>query len=401
MRIQHLIATLVLVGIGAHALPANAQTISVSRFDTVATARYIERGMRDWKVPGLAIAIVRNDSILFMRGFGVSDASKREPVTHNTVFAVGSTTKAFTAAAVGMALQHAKLGWNAPVSRIMPSFRVRDSITTRLLTVADLLGGRGGGPFPNDELGLWYDQPISRDSVIRRLATVRTYPLRQNFVYPGAMYSVAGELIPQLVGMSYEAFLRDSLFRPLGMTRTNLSVSLLPAMNDVASPYQRIGDSVRLVPYRNLDNIAAAGAINSSVRDMAQWVRFQLGNGRLDGRRIVDSSIVLDTRAPLMVVPNTGFWKVTHAGVDLSTWGMGWAIANYHEKRIVEHTGSIDGMYALVGLIPDQRLGVVILTNLQFPDNRLPLALRYWIYDAFLGVPQRDWNAEYLRGMTR
>jgi hypothetical protein len=209
------------------------------------------------------------------------------------------------------------------------------------------------------------------------------------------MYLAAGQLTARLEGMTWDEVMRRRILLPLGMSSSNTSVTALDGQPDVATPHAEVDDTIRPVPYFNLDVIAPAGSINSSVRDMAKWVRFQLAGGQVGGRPLVSAAVFAETHTPQTIVPLEGFYKQVAQEAHLLNYGLGWYLHDYRGRKVVQHGGNIDGMSALVALLPEERTGLVILTNLE--GNDLTYALMYRVFDAYLGHPPRDWSAVYLK----
>ena len=202
---------------------------------------YILKAMKDWETPGLALAIVKNDSVIFMKGYGVRKMGEDAPVTPRTIFAIASTTKAMTAACLGMLVDSAKVRWDDPVTKFLPWFQLSDPYVTRELTVRDILCHRSGLERGDN---LWYFSPYSREEVLRRVRFLKpAWSFRSRYGYQNIMFVAAGQIVPSVTGMTWDAFVADRLFTPLGMTRTNTSVKLLAGMDDVATPHEKI-DSI-------------------------------------------------------------------------------------------------------------------------------------------------------------
>ncbi|HVE77325.1 MAG TPA: serine hydrolase domain-containing protein, partial [Gemmatimonadaceae bacterium] len=266
---------------------------------------YVARGVRDWEVPGLALAVVKGDSVVFLAGYGVREQGRRDRVDGHTLFAVGSTTKAMTAAALGMLADEGKLRWDDPVADHLPWFRVADPYVTRELTVRDLLTHRAG--LGNADL-LWAGSDYSTRQILARVRHARpAYSLRSSFIYQNIMYAAAGEVVAQTAGMSWADFVRTRLFEPLGMRRTLPTAAALARQENVASPHLRIDDTIRVITNRSVDAIPAAGAVWSSAHDMARWLRFVLDSGRADGRAggrtLLKPATVGDLLSPQALVP--------------------------------------------------------------------------------------------------
>lgn len=243
---------------------------------------YIVKSMRDWETPGLALAVVRNDSVIFAKGYGVRKKGETAPVTPKTIFAIASTTKAMTAACLGMLVDEGKMKWDDPVTKYLPWFQLSDPYVTRELTVRDLLCHRSGLARGDN---LWYLSPYSREEVLRRVRFLKpAWSFRSRYGYQNIMFLAAGEMIPSVTSKSWDDFIAERLFKPLGMTRTNTSIKYLAGLDDVATPHDKIDTVMQPVRWPNFDNVGSAGAVNSCVEDMAQWVRMNLGNGMSGGR---------------------------------------------------------------------------------------------------------------------
>lgn len=352
--------------------------------------QYIEQAMRTWQVPGLAIAIVKDDSVVYARGFGVRELGKPGAVDQNTIFAVASNTKAFTATAItALALQN-KLGLNDPVTRHLPWFQLYDPWVTREVTLRDLLTHRTGYLTWQGDL-VWYGSSYDRTEVIRRLRFNKpATSFRSAYGYSNFGFLTAGEIAAKVAGMSWDDLVRTWFFEPLGMSRTNTSVSRLAAMDNVAMPHTRIDDSIVVIPYRNVDNAGGAAAINSSAADMSRWIRLQLANGVWNGRQLVDSTAIRLTRTPQFTLP-IGAWSRAHfPSTHFSAYGMGFFLRDYRGRLVVMHDGGMDGMLSQLGMLPEEHLGVIILTN--YDDQSLFQALLFRVFDLYLGQPVTDWS---------
>jgi CubicO group peptidase (beta-lactamase class C family) len=354
---------------------------------------YIENALRRWEIPGLAIAVVKDDSVVYARGFGVRELGRAERVDENTLFAVGSTTKAFTAALVGMLVDSNRVRWEDPVTRHLPWFQLYDPYVTREMTLRDLLCHRSGLTRAD---GLWYASGLSRDEIVRRMRFHRPrWSFRSRYGYQNIMFLAAGQAVAAVTGRSWDQVIRERLLVPLGMTRTTTSTSSLAGMDNVATPHARIQGQVRTVAWRNLDNAGPAGSINSSVRDMAQWVRLNLAGGVYAGRRLLSQAVVREMQSPQMVIGSSQRVDSIYPEIHMRAYGLGWVINDYRGRKVVSHGGAIDGMRAQVGLLPEERLGVVVLAN-GSDASTLNVALMYRVFDAFTGGVRRDWSADLL-----
>ena len=352
---------------------------------------YVEQMRQDWKVPGLALAIVKDDSVIFSRGFGIRELGKPDPVDEHTMFAIASCSKAFTATLVGMLASDGKLAWDDRVADRMPGFQVFDPYVTRELTLRDLLSHRSGLSRGD---GLWYGTAFTRDEVVQRVRYLQpSWSFRSTYGYQNIMFTAAGEIAAKAAGTTWDRLVREQIFLPLGMLETNTSVTALEGLANVATPHEEIHDTIQVIGWRNVDNIGGAGSINSTVADMAQWVRLQLRDGRLGDRRIVDSAVIAETHSPHTVIPRTGLLQKLVPEGHFYAYGMGWFLQDYRGRMLIQHGGNLDGMSAYVALMPEEGVGFVMLSNLSGSPLRTPL--QYRIFDAFIGGGGRDWSREW------
>jgi CubicO group peptidase (beta-lactamase class C family) len=365
---------------------AHAQHAPLAGLDS-----YIEHAMRAWGVPGLAIAIVKDDSVVLAKGYGVRELGKPEPVDAHTLFAIGSNTKAFTAAAIGILVDEGKMRWDDPVTAYLPWFQLYDPYVTREITIRDLLSHRSGLGRQGDLL--WYGSAYGRDEILRRVRYLHpTSSFRSQYGYQNIMYLAAGQALGAAAGRTWDEVIAERLFRPLGMTESNTSVTALQGETDVATPHLITDGTARPIPWRNIDNIAPAGSINSSVADMARWIRLQLANGGFEGKQIIRAQTIAELRRPEIAIPSPAdtLFPSTH----FTLYGMGWVLQDYRGRELVWHNGGIDGMLSEVRLVPEAKLGIVILSNAE--GHNMNPAIAYRIIDAYLGGPVRDWSAIFL-----
>jgi CubicO group peptidase (beta-lactamase class C family) len=371
---------------------SHSQKAPLTGFDA-----YVTKAMQDWKVPGLAIAIVKDDSVIFAKGYGTRTMGTQQPVDEHTIFAIGSSSKAFTATLVAMFVDEAKMRWDAPATEYLPSLELFDPYVAREITVRDLLTHRSG--LARGDL-MWYATDYDRDEILRRVRFLRpSWSMRSRYGYQNIMYLAAGQAAAKVGGKSWDDLVRDRIFVPLGMTASNTSTRPLGSVANVATPHGDINDTLRILPWHNIDNIAPAGSINSSVHDMSKWVRFQLAQGKVAGKALVSASALGETHTPQMVMALSADSKQINPFTHLSSYGMGWMLQDYRGREIRHHGGNIDGMSALVAFVPEEKLGFVVLTNAN--GSPMPSIAMYRALDAFLGAQPRDWSAEYLKVRTR
>jgi CubicO group peptidase (beta-lactamase class C family) len=342
--------------------------------------------MAEWGVPGMAVGVVKDGEVVFLKGFGLRDVEKQLPVTSNTLFAIGSSTKAFTAMAVGMLVDDGKLDLDTPLIEYLPDFRLYDDYATHHTTPRDLLCHRTGMPGYDP---IWILSSRSRDEYYHRLRYLEPNAgFRDIFQYNNYMYMAAGILVSRLGGGSWEEFVTEHIFRPLGMEHSNFSINDTKKANDFSQPYMTFTGEPVKVPFRNLDAFGPGGAINSNIEDMTKWILLHLNNGKLGDRQLVSEANLAQTHLPNMVIRDPLQAKLAQS----SMYGQGWFISDYRGYPLVEHGGNIDGFSALVSLLPEENTGVVVLFN---SLNLMGYVIVREIYDRLLGLKARDWSAHY------
>jgi CubicO group peptidase (beta-lactamase class C family) len=372
----------------AMAAPAAGAQGPLGAFDA-----YVAKAVKDWNVPGLAIAVVKDDSVVFAKGYGVRTVGTTDRVDTHTLFANASTTKAFTSMAIAMLADSGKVRLDAPVTTYLPGFQLYDPYVTRELTVRDLLTHRSGLPEADF---LWYGTSLDLPEIVRRLRWVKPETsLRTHFTYENDTYAAAGLVVQQATHESWERFYKLRIFDPLAMHETYTNTAAAAAQLNIATPHYLVNDTVRAIPRLATDNIGPAGAMYSSVSDMAKWMRFLLDSGRVNGKRLIDTASFNELFRPQMPVGADEFYpteRLTHPHV--TAYGLGWFLEDYRGEYVVFHTGSIDGYVAIVGLIPDRKLGVVVFANIDHAEVRH--ALMYTVFDRYIGGATHDWSTEML-----
>ncbi len=354
---------------------------------------YASKAMRDWKVPGFAVAIVKDDRVIFAKGYGVRKLGETVPVDERTLFAIASNTKAFTAAAVAILVDEGKLKWDDPVTKYLPGFQLYDPYVTRELTVRDLLSHRSGLATFGGDL-LWYDTTYRSDEILRRIRFLKpTSSFRSRYGYQNIMFLAAGQIVANVTGKSWADFIRERFLIPLGMTSTTTSITAFKSTDNVAAPHNELDGKIRVVRYSNVDGAGPAAALNSSVADMAQWIRLQLGRGKYNGKQFFSPATAREMWSPQTIVPISEQAEKFNPTKHFNTYGLGWFLSDYHGRKVASHGGGLDGMISQVAMMPEENLGLVVLTNSETP---LSTILVNKVFDLFLGVPARDWSAELL-----
>jgi CubicO group peptidase (beta-lactamase class C family) len=388
-RFARLLSPLGFIAWFAASLPAQLSATQLAELDA-----YIAKSLREWNVAGLAIAVVHRGQTVFGKGYGVRQVGRPEPVDTTTLFAIASTTKAMTAAALAMLVDEGKVHWDDPVTKYLPDFQMYDPWVTRELSVRDLLTHRAG--LPNADF-LWTGGDNSPDEIVRRVRFIRpAYSLRSGFVYQNIMYLVAGKVVEAASGMPWERFVRERIFVPLEMGRTVPTQAAAESLPNRAVPHWPRGDSLLVIKNSLADGIAPAGAVWSNVADMSRWLRFLIDSGRFGGRQLLSVQTWSELFKPQVVIP-TGADPSPPVRLSRPHWrtyGLGWFQQDYAGRQVDFHTGSLNGMIAILGLMREEQLGVYILGNTDHAELRH--ALMFYIFDLFLGLPLRDWSAELL-----
>jgi CubicO group peptidase (beta-lactamase class C family) len=378
---------------GFIALSAVVTAKAQSRTNWSSLDRYINSSMQDWKVPGASVAIVRDGAVVYMKGFGVRDIRTNEPVTADTLFDIGSCTKAFTSAAVAMLVDEGKMQWDGKVNIYIPFFHLRDPFADQNVTLRDLLTHRTG--VPGADL-LWYVNPrASREELIRKLAYVQPNAgFRSKFEYQNLMYVAAGYAVGQVAHSTWDEFTQSRLFAPLGMTESDTSAAEAQKAPDHATPHEQSPDgSVKAIPWRNIDSVGPAGSINSSARDMAKWIVFQLGDGMYQGKRLISEQSMREMHSAQMVISLEGeIPKVFFPDSMQLSYGLGWFVQDYRGHQLIIHAGDIDGFATMVVLIPEIHTGYFAVINM---GSLYRQVLSNQIADQLLHLPDVGWSERF------
>lgn len=368
-----------------------ATTLQAQQKDPAAAFdAYAAQAFKDWGAVGLAVAVVKDGRVAFAKGYGARELGKPEPVDTNTRFSIGSTTKAITAAALGMLVDEGKVRWDDPVTKYLPGFQLYDPYVTREITVRDLLTHRAG--LGNADV-LWYESDNSADDILRLIRYARpAYSFRSGWIYQNIMYAAAGAVVAAASGMSWQDFVRTRIFQPLGMRGSVTTLAETVGQPNVASPHDRVNGAVQVITNASVDPVAPAGSVWSSVADMAKWMRFMIDSGRADGKPLLRPSTWNELLTPGYAMAAGFYPSAELTKPKFNTYALGWFQHDYAGRRLNYHTGSIDGMVAIIGIIPEERFGVYVLGNLDHVEVRH--ALLYKAIDTWLGTGTRDWSTD-------
>ncbi len=362
-----------------------------SKFITDSLDIYITREMKRWNIPGVAISIVKDGKVIYQKGFGVREVGKPDKVDENTLFMIASNTKAYTATAVALLDKEKRLSLNEKVTRYLPYFRLKDSLSSRDVTVKDLLSHRiGFFTFQSDFLN--WDCNLSRTDLIMNMRHVKPmYGFRTNFGYTNMGFVTAGEVIHAVTDTTWEVFLKYNIFLPLQMTRTTTRNTDIVTDNNAAKPYTIFDGKLVVLKYDSIDNIAPCGGLNSCVKDISNWILMQLDSGKFEGKQVIPFDVLKRTRTSTTIVGDVAnpLFPSTH----FRTYGLGWFMEDYVGRKIISHDGGANGFVTNTTLVPEEKYGFTILTNTD--ANAFMDALQMQLLDDAFNVPYRNLSAIY------
>jgi len=368
-----------------------SQTDSIPSFVKDSLDNYVNRALAGWQIPGAAVCVIKNGKVVVMKGYGVRDLDGKEKVDEHTLFMIGSNTKAFTATALAMLDADKILSLNDNVKKWLPDFKLHDPWVTNEAIIKDLLCHRlGFETFQGDFM--FFDSDLTLQEVRQKFGMIKPlYSFRSRWGYTNAAFLTAGEIIPRATKKSWAEFVHDSIFIPLEMSHSLvLSKDILTVANK-ATAYTVVEHQIKKIPYGRLENMSPAGSISSSVSDLSHWVMMQLDNGKYNGRQVIPASAIAQTRTPASILGNGGV--IFNKG-HFSLYGLGWFLQEYNGRKMVSHTGGVNGFVTSVTLIPEEKLGIIVLTNTD--ANNFYEALKWDITDAYMALPYRNYSNVYL-----
>jgi CubicO group peptidase (beta-lactamase class C family) len=358
---------------------------------------YVARSIKTFEVPGMAVAIVKDGKVVLLKGYGVRKLGESTPVDENSLFGIGSNTKAFTAAALATLVDEGKISWDDPVYERLKGFEMYDPYVSKEMRIRDLLCHRSGLGLGEGDLMFWPHTTFTRDDVVYRLRYLKPKTsFRTTYAYNNLMFVTAGQVVTEVSGKSWDEYLRERIFAPLGMKNTDTSATAFKEGDDWAMPHSKVAGKLQPIPVENLDNAGPAGSINSSVADMSKWVLLQLNRGKIPGTetRIFSEKSSEDMWAQQMIQP------IRAVPSELKTlqarflgYGMGWGLRDYKGRKLVGHSGGVAGYVTRVMLVPEENLGVVILTNAE--ETGAFESVLFHLLDSYLGGPTDDYIAAF------
>jgi CubicO group peptidase (beta-lactamase class C family) len=355
----------------------------------------VERARQAFEVPGIAVAIVKDGRVVLSKGYGVRRLGEPAPVTPRSLFRIASNTKAFTTAALAMLVDEGKLRWDDRVVDHIPAFQMWDPYVTREMTVRDLLTHRSGLGLGAGDLMFWPATDFTRDQILARIRFLKpTSSFRSRYAYDNLLYLVAGQMIPPITGKTWEQFVQQRIFDPLGMAHTNASTAVLASSPDAAAPHARADGRLVALPQTDHDNNAPAGSINSCVEDLAKWMLLQLSHGgKLFSAKQSKEMWSPQTILPINDLPKGAPEALLDTQPQFNAYGLGWMLRDYRGHKMVYHTGVLAGYVSRTTLIPDLNLGIVVLTNQE--EDGAHAAIARTVVDRYLGAPATDWVSAY------
>ncbi len=346
---------------------------------------YIERGMKQWQIPGLAIAIVKDGKVILSKGYGVREVGKADKVDENTLFIIASNSKLFTGVSLAKLDFEKKLSLNDKVTKYIPWFRLYDSSATKMVNIRDLLCHRLGTKTFQGDFTFW-DSDLPKDSIIWKMRYLKpTGEFRQDYGYCNSAFLVAGQVLEKVTGQTWENYVQSNILSPLGMNNTYMNTAGIGNRKNVAQPHNNLYSSLTKIPFDNVDNLGPATSMVSNVNDLSKWLIMQLDSGRYEGRQVIPWAVLQKTRDANIL---TGSRKSAAFPTHFRAYGLGVFETDYNGSQVYWHTGGAFGQVTNVCFVPESKLGITILTN---NDNQSFFeALRYQILDAYLNVPYSD-----------
>ena len=351
---------------------------------------FVLKVLKDWHAPGVTIAVVEKNKAVYTGGFGYRDLEKKLPVDENTLFAIGSCSKAFTASMIGMLQNEGKLDIDKPVRNYLPELKFYNEYTNDHATLRDMMSHRTGLPRHDAS---WYGSTATRSELLQRIQYLEpNAELREKYQYNNFMFMATGVVIEKITGKSWEENLRERILIPLGMTHTVPSIEEMERSSDHSLAFAVKHDSVvYTIPYRNTDAIAPAGAINSCSKDMANWLITWINSGKFNGKEIIPASFRTEAMTVQMsfggTIPST-----VHPDIFALGYGFAWQLTGYRSHYRVEHGGAIDGFYTATCFFPTDSIGIFVSSS----SNDVDIVIRNFIADRLLKLPYFNWNKQQL-----
>jgi CubicO group peptidase (beta-lactamase class C family) len=350
-----------------------------------------EQVLKDWNAAGFAVAVVEKNKVIYAKGFGFRDAENKLPVTPNTLFAIGSCTKAFTASVVGILQKEGKIDIDKPAHNYLTSLRFFNNEMSNNITLRDMMSHRTG--LPRHDLSWYFFNQSPRDSLLFRVQYQEpTAKLRDRWQYNNFMYLAQGVITEKITGSSWEENVRQKIFQPLAMTSSYFSVRDMENSTDAAKGYGLKKDSfLYKLPYYNIDAMGPAGSINSNVMDMSKWITTWINGGKYESKEVIPAGYFTDAISSQIII-GPGLPSKERPDIHFATYGLGWMLSSYRGHYRVEHGGNIDGFSASTSFMPTDSIGIVVLVNQN--GSSVPGIVRNMLYDRLLKLKPYNWSTE-------
>lgn len=362
---------------------------SQNKFLSDSLENYVNTAIKLWNIPGATVVVVKDGKVILAKGYGVKEMNGTDKVDENTLFMVASNTKAFTGTALSLLDFEKKLSLDDKVLNWLPDFRLFDSVITPLVTIRDLLCHRLGlqtfqGDFVN------WSSNLSRKEIIHNFRNLKpVFDFRAKYGYCNAAFLTAGEIIPAVTGLQWEEYLTGKILKPLEMNNSSLDGNIMKTGNNVAKGHTIFLDTLKIVPYDEVNNLGPAASLCTSAKDIANWLIMLSDSGKFNGKNIVPYNVLAKTINPniaLGINQSPVFKGLKH----IRTYGLGWQIEDYSGKLLVSHTGGVNGFVTSTCFLPEEKLGIAVFTNTD--ANYLYEALKYQIIDSYLNLPYRNYS---------
>jgi len=349
----------------------NAQNAKLKQLDD-----YIKKAMIDWKTPGFAVGIVLNDSVIFTKGYGTKEFGKDYPTNEKTQFIIASCSKAFLTASLAILVDQEKLNWDDPVIKYLPTFQMYDPWVTKEITIRDLVTHRSGlATFSGDFL--WLGSDYTSEEVVNRARFLKpTSSFRSKYGYQNIMFITAAQIVKAVTDTAWSDYVKYHIINPLGMNNTTTTYKDMRNSENVSKAHYEKNGEIKIYSDNQNDNAGGALGLNSCIKDVAQWLRLQLGKGKIDNKRIFSERQWNEMTS-------------NHMFLGSLNYGLGWFIRYWNGKKVLNHGGGMPGMISDVSFIPEINFGVVILSN---TDISMTSAIRNYIYDLFTGAEPKDYS---------
>jgi CubicO group peptidase (beta-lactamase class C family) len=376
--------------------PAMAAPVAAAAVPAFNLDAEVNRALKTFNVPGIAIAIVKDGKVVAAQGYGVRKLGEPAPVDGKTLFEVASNSKAFTAAGLAMLVDEGKIAWDDPVTKHLPGFQMHDSYVTGQMTVRDLLTHRSGLGLGAGDLLWWPSTNFSTDEIISRLRYIKpSTSFRASYAYDNLLYIVAGKIIAEKAGKPWGEAIHERILAPLGMNGTKTSVVDMLATSDYSAPHSKINDKISVVKPMPVPNAVGAVGINTNAEDIARWMMVLLNNGKMEnGQQLFSAKQAAEMwteQTPMRIREPKPALAATKP--NFYAYGLGFQLRDYKGRKIAMHGGALQGFYSTVLMVPEEKLGIAILTNAE--NSPAMASLYYRILDQYLKVAPSDWIKLY------